>query len=429
MRRSALLVLGIACAASTPNTTSAQSVIDPNASVVELRSPASPACPTCTGCENTSGNFLDNCFETTADLTDWIWGTGAGARTNPPTSVDRVTVHVGPGTFDRFACLGSLEGWVSLIGSGREHTRFAPANPEVPDPDFPGLCVGGVDVDGCTGMNFQDLTVEGVTRAVNWRGSGTSTWSDVDITADSDSLPAGQGCMNEGFPPPTYAWWDRVAWGTTGGPHYFFNTRFVVRDIPLGPGYAHATFASDFPSTEHWFYGCDILLDKTGADHASLVDAALWSAGPVFVFGSTIRVRTPDGMTNAALFPAMGVFTTGTFHMHGGIINVNVAAQDQDVVGIRNGGGGLVHTPETAFNLRESVSGGGTTWRIQNTGAGSIMSPFQWPASTSPPDLLSEQGQDTFVKTDAGPGQNEARLYIYDNSCGSLWRDTIGSCL
>ena len=430
MRLLILLGLGVTCA-WIPSTIAAQSVIDPDASVVELRAPASVACPTCTGCEVTPGNYLDNCFEDPSALSDWLWGglLPPAGRNGAPTSVDMVAVRVGPGEFPRLKCVGDGEGWVTVIGSGREHTRFVPDNPNVADPDIPIRCVGGIDVNGCTGLGFQDLTVQGLTRGVNWIGTGSSQWRDVDIIADAGLQAPGQACLNDGSPPPTYAWWDRPPWGSSGGPHFFWNSRFVARNISQGPGYAHTAFASDAPSTEHWFYACDFLLDKTGTTNATLVDAALWAAGPTFVFGSTIRVRSPNGLSNPAGLPAMGVFTSHTFHMHGGIINVNIAAQDQDVVAIQNAGSGLVHTPETAFNLRESVTGGASTWRLRSSGTGSFQSPFQWPASTSAPDLFSEHGQDMFVKTDAGPGGDETRLFIYDTSCGTLWRDTTGSCL
>lgn len=423
-----LSFLMVAVVVLTAGPAAAQSTIDPDARVVELRA----------SCISQGSTYLDNCFEATADLTDWLWvdaGTPSG-RSSEPNSLDGVTVRVGPGVFDRFECVGTagaMRGWVSVAGAGTDLTVFEPSDPLVSDPDLgPSVCVGGIDLKNCTGMSFQDLKARGQTRGANWHGSGDSVWRDVDFVADPGNAPSGTLCTNEGAAVPVYAWYDRFEFPAPTAEHFFWDSRFIVRNPETGSSYGRVAFATN--DDDNWFYGCDFLTDLSNAVVGQTPTGFLNSGlnvnfkAAARLFGSTVRVRVENGTLTGRVTGVQLSGQDAVFHMHGGIINVNIKATDVDVAGIDVLLGKIVHTPEAAFNLRPS--GTKTTWRIRSPGSADIQSPFQWPASDTAPDIQSVHGQDTFVKTDAGPGGDETRLYIYDDSCASQWRDAGGTgCL
>ena len=386
------VVIGAAFYVALPVLASAQSAIDPTAQVVELRS----------SCAMPGGGALDNCFETTADLTAWLWG---GGRASAPNSLDPVSVRVGPGDFDRLQCQGAMNGWVSFQGTGREHTRFINDDP-TPDPAIDSsICPGGITVDQCTNLHFTDLAAKGRSIGIHWLGDGSSNWNDVDAVADAEgSLPC------TGFP-YAFAWYD--ASGTGNALHYFWDTRFIARGASL-IAVAYYSLAS-----ETWIYASDLLTEITGPGTlVAGVNAA--AAADIRIFGSTVRTVASPTTTGVV----HGLLVGSTLHMHGGIVNVSAqgdgAAGAVSLISIRANAGSFVHTPETAFVFNGHPNA--TRTRI-NGPPESIESPFLWPSGPVPPDITSLTGADLFVKTNEGPGQNEARLLVYDVNCSpSPWR-------
>lgn len=397
MRFVTLLVLAPLSVALMPKTTAAQSVIDPDASVVELRAPASVNCPTCNGCEVTSGNFHENCFEFVDDLTDWLWvnaGTPVG-RNNEPNALDAVTVRVGPGTYGDFNCEGMMRGFVSVEGAGRDVTRF------VSDGSFylpAGACRGGVTSLNCTNLSFRNVTAEG-DAGVLWVGDGDSQWQDVDMVVDNE---AGTGCGSEAFP-----WYDVFS---ANGLHFFWNTRFDA----TGTGGTTNAFRNN--GAEIWAYGSDFFVRVAGTAYpGSPIVIETATASGMRIFGSTVRAKVEAMASSGSVY---GVRALGEFHMHGGIISLNASAHATGaVIGIwASQATAFAHTPDTAFALQ------GPT-KIRLLGPGTIESPFLWPAGATPPDILSQTGSDLFVKNNEGPNQDEARLLVYDNSCSpDPWR-------
>jgi hypothetical protein len=142
--------------------------IDPSASVVHLRK----------SCD------IDDCFTQTSDLTTWLWRDQGGDRTSPPSASDRVVVHVGPGDFDPFVCDGSTEerGYVSVIGSGRQTSRFL----RTAGGWESFACHGAIHVVNCQEMDFSHLGATGET-GILWKGGGEGTWSDVDMIGTTTS--------------------------------------------------------------------------------------------------------------------------------------------------------------------------------------------------------------------------------------------------
>lgn len=385
----------------------AQSIVDPDASVVELR----------TSCISQGSTYLDNCFESTGDLVDWLWGgfLPPVSRNNEPNSLDQVTVRVGPGTFDRFECdaIGApgARGFVSVIGSGRELTEFN--NPvDAVDPGLANVCPGGITVRECTGMSFLHLTASGLGAGVIWTGDGTSTWEGVDMIADNQGAPR---CLSTAM-----AWYDVFSFDSL---HFFWNTRFEAR------GAGTFVLAAFNGRGESWVYGSDLLLKVSGAGGGGFYASVFGGAERgIRIFGSTVRAAADSTFSGlvAGLHARGSAVKNSDIHMHGGIINVSAPF----AVGVYTSSATtFIHTPDTAFNL--STVPGGTKARIIGFPGSNIQSPFLWPSSTTPPDILSQDGSDLFVKTDEGVGSNESHLYVYDTSCSpDTWRSvTTGSCL
>ena len=397
MKLSTLLGLGLVCSLA-PSATRAQPLIDPSASVIELRS----------SCAMPGSTYLDNCFETTADVVDWLWN---GGRTSEPNSLDPVTVRVAPGTFDRFECDGtsvSMRGFVSVVGSGRDVTRFV--NPiDAPEAGLGGACPGGITVRDCTSLSFRHVTAQGLGSGVVWAGAGSSQWEGLDMIADNEGAARCNGSA--------FGWYDL----NPASLHFFWNTRFEAR------GVGNTGVIAFNARGESWLYGSDLFAQVGGAGQGG-VYAAVLSASPngVRIFGSTVRARADASFpTTVSGFHVWG--SGATVHMHGGIVNVNapisvsISALGPDV---------FVHTPGTAFVLPTSPVVSAT--RVIDVTGSNVQSPFLWPSSTTPPSVTNlKDGADLFVKTNEGPNQDESHLFVYDRSCTvNPWRSvTTGMCL
>lgn len=139
--------------------------IDSDAQLVYLRE-------TCLITENT---YMDNCFDNTADLTDWLWE--SGERTQLPSKTERVYIDMGPGDFDPFESNGSLSdsvrrGWVSIKGAGSEVSRFGGVM------GLNGARKAAIDIRHCDGLEFDNLGAYGPIGA-SWAGAGTGKWNQV----------------------------------------------------------------------------------------------------------------------------------------------------------------------------------------------------------------------------------------------------------
>lgn len=378
--------------------------VAPNASVVHVRKD-------CTD--------VANCFQTMADLTDWIWNIGFPAefRTFAPDADDPLLVSVGPGEFDPFVCENTdpdptKRGYITLRGSGREQTILA---------DDAG---DGVAVRNCQDLSFIDIGMRGGDHGVFWNGGGSSSWSNTDMVATGAvPLSSAQG------------WYDACdGQSPVGGIHYFHSSR--VRAAGVGTNYV-----SPFTSNcgENWFFGGEILADVSGsAGNVWLVTVI--QQGDVRLFGTAVRGRILPG---GSVVNYRGVFVDlgAKFHSHGSIINVSAegATVNTDVYGLVVGffGAAFAHTPGTTWVLKPGLAGSAT--RIQTIASGAVAhSPFLWQSGTTPPDISSQTGSDLFVETDCDTGgcvsvgtPPEPHLLIYSNACtvAGPWFDVVtGGC-
>jgi len=339
-----------------------------------------------------------------------------------------VAVHVGPGAFGEFECDGSsstARGYVSVIGSGRQQTRFVRATCAI------GLglaSLGAIQVHNCQEMDFSHLAAQSYTGAF-WVGGGNATWSDVDLVGAPP--PGGNTCSAIA----TLGWYDFVGEGGRS-EHHFFGSRVIGKgaaNVPLNAGF-------DTTDAKTWFYGGDIIAeyDVPGSPNVGAGNFAAPVASPaeLRVYGSSIRslVGTSTGATFAPSgLRAVDLTFGGIFHMHGGVINASAAGSttNVDVSGIIADGTGEAHTPGTAFIT--VAAGSGTARRtVVGTNGGMIHSPFVWPAEPVPPAAESIHGSDMFVDTASGSANNEAHLMVRDTGCtsaGGPWRDmATGAC-
>ena len=397
----------------------AQPTIDPNAQVVYLRK----------SCLLQGTTYQDNCFESTAALTNWLWGSSGTVRTNQPGASDRVHVEVGPGDFGAFECAGKLadnprKGYVSIDGSGREATRFvrtAAVTTGINGADLNGVCRGGIQIEHCDGLEFSDIGADGPSGAF-WLGAGKGVWNDVDLIGESGICPA-QASMSTAA-----GWYDQADGASAHSLQYFFGSRMWVNSG------ASAIFGLGAFSSEIWLYASDVAALLSSNSPGGGAGILVNNSAAIHMFGGSVRVV--GAIQHAAT--SEGVYMAGgTFHMHGGTISVDLSGStgQQTLIGLYADPAAapvFAHTPGTAFSLV-----GGTTekhiFSQASTYSASIMSPFLWRASDTPPEGGSNslQGQDIFVDTSAN-GTNEAHVMVHDNTCsgtGGSWRDmSNGQC-
>lgn len=338
-----------------------QAAPDPTASVVYLR----------TNCTEEGVN-LGNCFTTMDSLITWINGTRHPSATNP------LVVEIGPGTFSRFSCASG--GYTTLRGSGREQTIITNGQEEG----------NAFDASGCTQLEFSELRIVGSKTALHsmdWSGSGTSTWSNVDVIGNS------------------YGWFDG------GGTHFWFGSRFINK-AGFGVSRAYQT------TGDNWFFGSEIVAEAANGAF-EVMALGVRNGGKVHVYGGAIRVSVPNSgstLGNGSGIKAVYTYGAGTeIHIHGTGIDV-ISGQGNNVAALIAENGAMIHANETAYNL--STGTGGTIYRIINT-AGHVHAPYFWEEHAGPPNIVSVTGADRAVITQTDNGH--PGMVIYDTSCASKW--------
>ncbi|MHB8623518.1 MAG: hypothetical protein ACYC9J_14325 [Sulfuricaulis sp.] len=344
---------------------------DSNANVVYLR----------TNC-NVGTSPLKNCFEGMSTLTGWI------ANTRQPTAAAPLVVEIGPGTFSAFGCQNG--GYTTLRGSGRQNTIIT--NGQVYGDAF--------EASNCTQLDISDLSIVGTTNALHtmdWLGTGTSTWSNVNIIGNS------------------YGWFDN------GGTHFWFGCRFL-NNAGYGVSRAYETAGVS------WFFGSEIEADSPNG--AGEVEAlGVLTGGEAHVYGGVLRAVVSGGNGGNTLSSDSGIKAVNAngagsmVHIHGTGIDV-ISGPGNQIAALMAGTGAMIHANGAAYNL--STGTGGTVYRILNNG-GDVRAPYQWEEGPTPPQIQSANGSDTTVLTNTTDGQ--PHLLIYSTSCAGGWYDTaIRAC-
>ncbi|TCK18839.1 hypothetical protein DFR30_2124 [Thiogranum longum] len=381
-------------------------VINADAAVVQLRKD----CGT-----------LDDCFTSLGVLDNWIHF----VRQPKPSVNSPLLVDIGPGNFiEQGAFFECWEvGHITYRGSGRDNTIM----PELWGHDCDNLSVQDLKIKATPGGANGD-----VTAGVIWSGAGSSSYSNVEVLAE------GIGSISSVF-----GWWDYGGAGNglcapkSNRPiHYWFGSKVTAKGGVTIKGFLNECFS------EHWFYGGEINAIATVSGTSTSVAIELIDSATMQVFGSAVRSITEVGATFGGGCCINGVKATAnsTFHMHGGIISAianGSASTDISVSGIVTVQDAKAHIVDTAFNV--AASGNGIAKRAASTSSNPIQSPFQWPQSDTPPDIISVQGADTFVETDCDNGGNcdtgtaplHPHMMVYDSSCitaGPWFDTTTGRC-
>ncbi|MGH7287126.1 MAG: hypothetical protein ACREI8_03810, partial [Myxococcota bacterium] len=362
----------------------------------------------------------ETCFTNTELLTEWLWN---GGRSPEPSASDRVLVLAGPGNFDYFECAGSGidRGYVTVIGAGRDITRFYANDRELIGP----YCKGGITVQSCESLNFQDLSAYGSHFGVTWVDDGFATWSDVDmIGGGKDFLFPGVpiatgGCGLGGF--STLGWYD-VPYSNPplGSTHYLFGARSIARgqaEAFCNPGACFTCcgrksvgFDAASPA-EIWFYGGEITAISTvAAAYGDQLGVQLANGARMHVFGSAVRSVAGDssatfGALNGVLVQPQGA---SQFHMHGGLISADASCPagatctqaNLNAEGVVVPANKLGHLMGTSFEVK--ARGTGVARRLVGS-IDDVEGPFIWHAASSPPltSTTNTNAQDIFVDTAA----------------------------
>ncbi|MDJ0789935.1 MAG: hypothetical protein QNK05_24325 [Myxococcota bacterium] len=396
------------------------SVLVPLLSTLGVLAVATPSGAQSTALLRSDCTGLSDCFTDMASLLSWTWGT------RQPDAAAPLLIDIGAGEFGPFDCPDSgvpadPNGFVTVRGAGPETTRIYQAlGFNIFD------ITGAVNLQNCTQVNFESLTIASESVGIVWNGTGTSRWSNIDVVA------GGEGVYTAG-------WIE----GTDGGAHlcrpslhYWFGSTIRA----LGGALTNTGYYVNDACAEHWFYGGEIEARMDGAVSTPAVNRAIqMNRGDMRVFGSALRSH-PGAYTGAVTGGYAGV-VVGTpdpavFHMHGGIINANSVGSTVavDATALVASASSIAHTPDTAFVVKVGAAGGTATRASGHPDA--ISSPFLWEAGSTPPAVLSVDGEDLFVETDCdadGDCENaddEPHLMIYRASCGaSPWFDAVtGRC-
>ncbi len=367
--------------------TTAHAVIDSNASIVYLRK-------SCTE----GGVAVNNCFTTTSDLQNWI-----PTRSPQPGPSSPLLVEIGPGQFDGFLCSNLSN--VSLRGSGRDKTVLGSTTISSQI---------GLTADNCSDLSVQDLEMASPFIAVYWEGTGSSTWTNVDVEG-GDYGWSETGCTSQ---QSVHRWFSSTI-------HASYKTAYAVQ------------------CSQNWFYGSEIIAAGPGGIENGLRAITAHSTtypSEVHVYGSVIRV-IPDPGTTFPTPGSLGGDGTGLvavvagqnsqIHIHGTGIDVMGNNVSNDIAALIATNGGLIHATQTAFMLNTPAPG--QVYRIKNEG-GTIMAPYLWENEVLGMPLVSEDGADMTVENQCVGttcSTTQPHLLVYSSSCttNGPWFDIgAGKC-
>lgn len=354
-----------------------------------------------------AGTALDNCFEDMATLQDWIFNTRQRSALTP------LLVEIGPGLFTttQFTCSDS--GYITLRGSGRQHTTIKSVGAYVISlvPEC------NLDVSELT-IKSADITLGALNVGSSTGGApGKTTWSNVDVISN------------------TYGWTEG---GCTDSTHYWFGSTITV-----GTGFGIARGYSSCSNS--WFYGSEITARATANSNEAA--ALTIKGGEIHVYGGNLRAIAEPGITMPPAdkgfvggtvkgVVAVGVGFGGEVHIHGTGIDV-ISEQPNDIAAIIGWDDSFVHASESAYVMKTGA--GGAKTRIRKYDNADIRAPHQWHASVTPPVIASTDGSDMAVETDCSASGcqtvgSDPHLLLYKSGCagagaGGPWFDVVtGAC-
>ncbi len=371
---------------------SAHAIIDNAASSIQLR----------TTCIDAAGNTINDCFDDPTALMTWI------KQTRKPSLNDTLVVEIAPGNYQRIQWLCSAgEGHVSFRGAGRGRTVFTDN----------AILGNAMTFQNCENLTFDSMTVNARFISVVWAGSGTSTWTDVELIAG-------------------YSTWYETQEGqfTVGSvctidqpknEHKFFSSTLMTKNSTIGS----TIYLNNCGIT--WFYGSELILDATTASFSG-TPVGVKSAGEgheVHLYGSNIRLNAGSSSAVAGL-TAFESKAGASVHIHGTGIDV-ISDKAIPVTALQAENNGAIHAAESAYVFKTMP--GGTVTRINNNG-GIVHAPHTWmsvpdtdnnPATIDTNFITMNAADKTVVTSNTSDGFPHPA--IYTNSCPSSarWYDIV----
>lgn len=345
-----------------------------------------------------NGNILDNCFEDMNTMNTWIFNTRVRSKTNP------LLVEIGPGLFytSQFTC--EDEGYITLRGSGRQHTTIKSnggytlaLRPEC-----------NLDVENLRIEDRDPISLGAVNIGSSLGGApGKTTWNNVDIDSKA------------------YGWTES---GCSGSTHYWFGSRINVRTgFGIARGYSTCSIS--------WFYGSEITATATGGSEAIAI-IGKGGGNETHFYGGNLRVLAGDGINmqsaakgdnSAGVVKGLVAVSAGPqdeIHIHGTGIDV-ISAEANNTAALLGWNDSFIHASESSYAMKTGA--GGTKTRILPYSNTDIRAPHDWHQGTTAPDIVSVTGADNFVDI----GGAFPVMYIYNSNCassGGPWSDLSGQC-
>lgn len=364
---------------------SANATVDNQAQTVQLKT-------SCT----VNGAVVDNCFETTHTLRNWM------RDTRHPNASSPLEVKMGPGKFGRLGMTcdpaNGYTGHVSFNGAGPDQSSFvfgASGNPPF----------GVLTIKNCTGMGFNNLKVSSGNAGfaygyIEWQGGGTSRWNNVDVIVSARG-------------------WEESDCAVTKGQHYWFGSRYTTH-VVVGIGKGYRATCDD-----SWFYGSEITftterLGTFGGNNSNGEFTTLSAANgtEIHVYGSAIRALSPFSASTTGTMTAVVSSGGSKVHLHGTGIDV-VVMDNKNAVALSAGSGGVIHANQSSYFMSAPA---GSVTRIVNNG-GIVRAPYLWEEGETPPNIITATGADTAVITATEDGQ--PHTVISSQNCTSGWFDTV----
>lgn len=336
-----------------------------------------------------NGSTLPGCYTSLSDINSAIVATA-------PNASKPLLIDVGPGQFPgQFICANVSN--VTLRGSGRSNTIIGSVSTQ-----------STVGLTNCNHLNVSSLQIQGVYYTISWKGTGTTTWTDVEV------LGAGIG------------WYDNNN-STTCTPsatkHYWFSSR--IEEHP------YLTQSSTYISNcgSHWIYGSELVSTTEtlpGVNFPSSGTNVVLRASAqseIHVYGSVLRVLAPSNTTgtpNPGNFKIAAADSGAHIHIHGtGLDSESVFASN--VIALAASNTGMIHANESSYSL--ATGAGGTITRVLNVdGLGHIHAPYMWETHPEAPNIISVNGYDSAMVTNTSDGQ--PHMVVYSTACASHWYDT-----
>jgi hypothetical protein len=350
-----------------------------------------------------NGASVSGCYTTLASLNSAI-------VTINPNASKPLLIDVGPGQFGgTFKCTNVSN--ITVRGSGRTNTVIGSYASGFPLAQMPAF-----KLTNCDRLDVSNLKAAGTYYVIDWKGAGTTTWTDVDV------FGVGIGWYDNGT--------DSAGEVTCAAPlttkHYWYSSKFEIHPQVSN---LHTYSAG---CGEHWFYGSELVASTEAVPGAPAPGnphgASVLGAGnaEVHVYGSVLRFLAPQTGQEPNGIAIVYSSNNANVHIHGTGIDAE-SAFATNVTALLASTDGEIHANGTAYNLKSA--GGIVTRVLKEDATAHIHAPYFWETHPEAPTVVSEPGYDTAVVTNTVDGFPHTVVNVLPTTCASGWYDTtIRAC-